>query len=181
MATDIFKKGSIEMLTLLMLQEEDIHGYQISQLIKERSGGLLTVQEGALYPLLYRMEANGYISGHQQTVETKFGRGRTRVVYHLGRCTRCFPSGMRQSHSGLSAKRKRLAEFSRINTLPAGHTVDREVINMENIGVTCDVCECCHNVSGCKCDLPQIKVTEQCTCDTQQVETPHYCQSYEKK
>mgnify|MGYP006987365110 CR=1 FL=1 len=43
------------------------------------------------------------------------------------------------------------------------------------------VCECCHNVSGCKCDLPQIKVTEQCTCDTQQVETPHYCQSYEKK
>ena len=80
-----------------------------------------------------------------------------------------------------SAKRKRLAEFSRINTLPAGHTVDREVINMENIGVTCDVCECCHNVSGCKCDLPQIKVTEQCTCDTQQVETPHYCQSYEKK
>ena len=63
----------------------------------------------------------------------------------------------------------------------AGHTVDREVINMENIGVTCDVCECSHNVSGCKCDLPQIKVTEQCTCDTQQVETPHYCQSYEKK
>lgn len=83
MATDIFKKGSIEMLTLLMLQEEDIHGYQISQLIKKRSGGLLTVQEGALYPLLYRMEANGYISGHQQTVKTKFGRSRTRVVYHL--------------------------------------------------------------------------------------------------
>ena len=41
--------------------------------------------------------------------------------------------------------------------------MDREVINMENIGVTCDVCECSHNVSGCKCDLPQIKVTEQCT------------------
>lgn len=59
--------------------------------------------------------------------------------------------------------------------------MDREVINMENIGVTCDVCECSHNLSGCKCDLPQIKVTEQCTCDTQQVETPHYCQSYEKK
>ena len=32
------------------------------------------LQQGALYPLLYRMEANGYISGHQQTVETKFGR-----------------------------------------------------------------------------------------------------------
>ena len=53
--------------------------------------------------------------------------------------------------------------------------MDREVINMENIGVTCDVCECCHNVSGCKCDLPQIKVTEQCTCDTQQVVTKKSC------
>lgn len=51
----------------------------------------------------------------------------------------------------------------------------------ENIGVTCDVCACCHNVDGCKCDLPQIKVTEQCNCTTQQVETPHYCQSYEEK
>ena len=42
--------------------------------------------------------------------------------------------------------------------------MDKEVINMENIGVTCDVCACCHNVDGCKCDLPQIKVTEQCNC-----------------
>ena len=62
-----------------------------------------------------------------------------------------------------------------------GHPVCREVINMENIGVTCDVCACCHNVAGCKCDLPQIKVTEQCTCNTQQEGTPHYCQNYEEK
>ena len=47
--------------------------------------------------------------------------------------------------------------------------MDKEVINMENIGVTCDVCACCHNVDGCKCDLPQIKVTEQCNCTTQQL------------
>lgn len=52
---------------------------------------------------------------------------------------------------------------------------------MENIGVTCDVCACCHNVAGCKCYLPQIKVTEQCTCNTQQEGTPHYCQNYEEK
>lgn len=53
---------------------------------------------------------------------------------------------------------------------------------MENTGVTCDVCECLHNVDSCKCNLAQIKVTEQCTCGAQQqVETPHYCQNYEKK
>ena len=39
---------------------------------------------------------------------------------------------------------------------------------MENTGVTCDVCECRHNVEACKCDLPQIKVTEHCTCSSQQ-------------
>ncbi len=52
---------------------------------------------------------------------------------------------------------------------------------MENMGVTCGVCECRHNVGCCKCDLPQIKVTECTTCSSQQVETPHYCQSFEKK
>ena len=55
------------------------------------------------------------------------------------------------------------------------------VLSVKHVAVTCDVCECSHNVSGCKCELPQIKVTEQCTCNTQQVETPHYCQNYEKK
>ncbi len=52
---------------------------------------------------------------------------------------------------------------------------------MENTGVRCDVCECRHNVESCKCDLPQITVTEHCTCSSQQVDIPHYCQSYEKK
>ena len=51
---------------------------------------------------------------------------------------------------------------------------------MENTGVRCDVCECCHNVGSCKCDLPEITVTERCTCSSQQVDILHYCQSYEK-
>ena len=52
---------------------------------------------------------------------------------------------------------------------------------MENTGVTCDVCECRHNVGSSKCDLPEITVTERCACSSQQVDIPHYCQSYEKK
>lgn len=83
MATSIFKKGSIEMLTLLMLQEKDIYGYQLIQMLSDRSGGLLTVQEGSLYPLLYRMVESGYISGRDVTVETQHGRKRNRVLYHL--------------------------------------------------------------------------------------------------
>ena len=83
MATGMFKKGSIEMLTLLMLQEKDIYGYQLIQMLSDRSGGKLTVQEGSLYPLLYRMVDSGYISGRDVTVETQHGRKRNRVLYHL--------------------------------------------------------------------------------------------------
>lgn len=83
MATGIFKKGSIEMLTLLMLQEGDIYGYQLIQMLSERSGGKLTVQEGSLYPLLYRMVDSGYISARDVAVETRHGRKRNRVLYHL--------------------------------------------------------------------------------------------------
>lgn len=83
MATGIFKKGSIEMLTLLMLQEGDIYGYQLIQLMSDRSGGKLTVQEGSLYPLLYKMVDSGYISARDVAVETRHGRKRNRVLYHL--------------------------------------------------------------------------------------------------
>ncbi|MBQ7858520.1 MAG: DUF1540 domain-containing protein [Faecalibacterium sp.] len=51
---------------------------------------------------------------------------------------------------------------------------------MENTGVMCDVRACKYNVAGCKCDLPQIKVTEKTFGAAQTVEEPHYCQSFEK-
>lgn len=71
------------MITLLLLQEQDIYGYQLVQLIQERSEGLISVQEGSLYPLLYRMQSDGYISCHDVVAETKNGRKRNRVAYHL--------------------------------------------------------------------------------------------------
>lgn len=83
MINSSFKKGSIEMLTLLMLQEGDIYGYQLIQMLAERSGDRITVQEGSLYPLLYRMQDAGYISGRDITVTTQNGRKRNRVLYHL--------------------------------------------------------------------------------------------------
>ena len=83
MINSSFKKGSIEMLTLLMLQEGDIYGYQLIQMLAERSDDRITVQEGSLYPLLYRMQDAGYISGRDVTVTTQNGRKRNRVLYHL--------------------------------------------------------------------------------------------------
>ncbi len=83
MVTSAFKKGSIELLSLLMMQEKDIYGYQLIQMLAQRSGGKLTVQEGSLYPLLYRMMEAGYISCRDVTVQTLHGRKRSRVLYHM--------------------------------------------------------------------------------------------------
>lgn len=51
---------------------------------------------------------------------------------------------------------------------------------MENSGVSCNVTECTHNVSSCKCDLSKIEVTHEKT-GADAVATPHFCKSYEKK
>ena len=53
MAIEMFKRGSVEMLALLILNEDDAHGYRIVQEIKDRSDGRLIIKEGSLYPILY--------------------------------------------------------------------------------------------------------------------------------
>lgn len=39
------------------------HGYEISKLIEQRSGGRLRFKVASLYPLLYRLEERGWIAG----------------------------------------------------------------------------------------------------------------------
>ena len=44
MAIEMFKRGSVEMLALLILNEDDAHGYRIVQEIKDRSDGRLIIK-----------------------------------------------------------------------------------------------------------------------------------------
>lgn len=76
-----WKKGSAELLILSLLEDTPRHGYEISKLIEARSGGSLTFHVTTLYPLLYRLEANGLVQG--QWVE-KAGQRRRRY-YKLSR------------------------------------------------------------------------------------------------
>src|SRR6266567_4701104 len=57
------KKGSAELLILSLLQGRARHGYEISQLIEQRSDGTLKFNVASLYPLLYRLEKRGWIEG----------------------------------------------------------------------------------------------------------------------
>jgi transcriptional regulator len=57
------KKGSAELVVLSTVEGRARHGYEIAKLIESRSQGTLTFQVASLYPLLYRLEARGWIQG----------------------------------------------------------------------------------------------------------------------
>ena len=58
-----WKKGSAELLILSLLEAESRHGYELSKRISALSKGVLTFHVASLYPLLYRLEKRGLISG----------------------------------------------------------------------------------------------------------------------
>jgi PadR family transcriptional regulator len=58
-----WKKGSAELLVLSLLEDQPRHGYDISKLIQTRSDGALRFHVTSLYPLLHRLEKQGWIAG----------------------------------------------------------------------------------------------------------------------
>jgi transcriptional regulator len=57
------KKGSAELLILSLVEDRARHGYDIGKLIEARSRGALSFKVASLYPLLYRLEKRGWITG----------------------------------------------------------------------------------------------------------------------
>jgi len=78
-ARDNFKKGSVELILLSLLVENELYGYQMAQLISKRSDGEFNLPEGSMYPILYKLEDNGYISSERKLV----GKRMTRVYYRI--------------------------------------------------------------------------------------------------
>ena len=55
--------GTLDMKVLKTLTRGVLHGYAITQLLRQLSGDILQVEEGSLYPALQRLELNGWIEG----------------------------------------------------------------------------------------------------------------------
>lgn len=62
-------KGTLEMIVLKVLQHEPMHGWGITELIEMRSDRLLSVNQGSLYPALYRLVASGWVSSEWRVTE----------------------------------------------------------------------------------------------------------------
>lgn len=65
-------------LILGVLRDEEKHGYQIALDVSEVSRGLFELRHGTLYPVLHKMEKEGWISGRWSANE-----GRRRKVYRI--------------------------------------------------------------------------------------------------
>jgi transcriptional regulator len=54
-------QGTLDLLILKTLSWAPMHGYTVARMIRDRSGDVFLVEEGALYPALHRLEKRGWI------------------------------------------------------------------------------------------------------------------------
>src|ERR671929_2427622 len=77
-------QGTLDMLILKALSLGPLHGYGVIQRIRQMSGEMLEVEQGSLYPALYRIEQKGWVSSKWEVNET----GRRAKFYSLTRVGR---------------------------------------------------------------------------------------------
>jgi DNA-binding PadR family transcriptional regulator len=72
-------KGCLEPILLRLLKDNGrMYGYQMTQMVKEITKGELSITEGALYPLLHKLEEQGIVE-----TETEMNGNRMRKYYSL--------------------------------------------------------------------------------------------------
>ena len=92
-----WKKGSAELLILSLVEARPRHGYEISKLIEQRSGGTVRFHVASLYPMLYRLERRGWLQG--------------RWVEKSGQCRRRYYRVTRQGRKVLESQLRGWREF----------------------------------------------------------------------
>lgn len=94
MANQKLYKGSLQTIILKLLEDQNkMYGYEITQKVKEITAGKLKITEGALYPALHKLEADGLLE-----VEVKSIGNRLRKYYRL-------------TESGTKETRSKMAEL----------------------------------------------------------------------
>jgi PadR family transcriptional regulator, regulatory protein PadR len=73
--------GTLDMLVLKALQLEPMHGWGITERIEQWSKNVLGVNQGTLYPSLYRLQRQGWITSEWQVTEN----GRRARYYKITR------------------------------------------------------------------------------------------------
>lgn len=74
-----YVRGTLKTIVLNLLAEQKrMYGYEITQEVKERTGGAIALTFGALYPVLHKLEQDGFLLTESVEVD-----GRLRKYYSL--------------------------------------------------------------------------------------------------
>ena len=77
-------QGTLDMLVLRVLSRGEFHGWGITQKLEQLSKNALRVEEGSLYPALYRMEEKGWLTSEWKLTD----KGQRAKFYALTRTGR---------------------------------------------------------------------------------------------
>lgn len=92
-------QGTLDMLVLRILQRGELHGWGITQKLEQLSKKALQVDEGSLYPALYRMEHKGWIEAEWKQTD----KGRRAKFYSLTKEGRSQLESEKQSWDRMTA------------------------------------------------------------------------------
>ena len=103
-------QGTLDLLLLTIIALEPVHGWAISQRLKQMSDDALQVSDGSLYPALHKLEQEGWIRGDWKTSEL----GRRAKFYSLT------ASGRRKLEEETEEWRRLSSAISRVVRLKEG-------------------------------------------------------------
>jgi transcriptional regulator len=92
-------QGTVDLLILKALQQGPAHGYSVTRWVRERTDGVIAVEDAALYQALHRLEARGWVAS-----EWGLSENNRRAKYYS-----LTPTGSRQLRNEVSLW-KRYAE-----------------------------------------------------------------------
>ena len=97
-------QGTVDVLILRTLSGEQMHGYAVSQKIRQRSEGVLQLDDAALYQALHRLDAKGWI-------ESEWGLSENNRRAKFYRLT---SAGRKQLHQGKDSWRRYAKAVSKV-------------------------------------------------------------------
>ena len=101
-------QGTLDLLLLKILALEPLHGWAISQRLKQVSGDVLQVSDGSLYPALHKLEQQGWVEAEWKPTENN----RRAKFYSLTR------SGRRQLAREAESWTRLAGAISAVVTMP---------------------------------------------------------------
>ena len=89
-------KGTLKPIILKLLENKRMYGYEITQKVKELTKGKIEITEGALYPTLHKLVADGILQAEKE---------------FFGKRVRCYYTITKTGKSVVSQKVNELADF----------------------------------------------------------------------